>query len=67
MVRWWGGSKNPRNQEKMTGIYCPDCYSRLNEVYETRNIGDRIRRRRRCIHCGTKFMTYEEIEIDRKA
>jgi transcriptional regulator NrdR family protein len=64
MVTWWGGRGNPRNQEVMTGIYCKSCGCRLSEVIETRKVGDRIRRRRRCLHedCGRIFFTWEMAE-----
>ncbi len=43
----------------MKCIYCGDAESR---VIDSRNIGDGIRRRRQCLHCGARFTTYEHLQ-----
>ena len=44
---------------------CPFCSHAETQVVETRESdeGDVIRRRRRCLHCGKRFTTYERSEI----
>ena len=44
---------------------CPFCAHEETQVVETRESdeGDVIRRRRRCLHCGKRFTTYERTEI----
>jgi transcriptional repressor NrdR len=39
--------------------YCGDIESK---VIDSRNIEDGIRRRRQCLHCGTRFTTYEHLQ-----
>jgi len=54
------------------GLECPDCRSRLSRVLKTmqhrsRFYGQdfiRIRRRRRCSHCGYVYTTVETLEDD---
>lgn len=43
---------------------CPNCKSDNTSVLETRTIsnGNKIKRRRKCLVCNTKFTTYEVIE-----
>lgn len=43
---------------------CPRCGDTRDRVIDSRSIqeGDRIRRRRECVACGTRFTTYEAIE-----
>jgi transcriptional repressor NrdR len=53
------------------GMYCPTCGCPEHEVLETRDTRGKledgtstmgkIRRRRRCVHCGRRFTTFEEI------
>lgn len=44
---------------------CPFCSHDETQVVETReaDVGDVIRRRRRCLHCEKRFTTYERPEI----
>lgn len=44
---------------------CPRCGKLQDRVIDSRVIqdGDRIRRRRQCLDCGTRFTTYEAIEL----
>lgn len=43
---------------------CPFCSYTESKVIDSRSSddGDRIRRRRECLSCGTRFTTYETIE-----
>lgn len=43
---------------------CPRCGDVGDRVIDSRTIqdGERIRRRRQCLACGTRFTTYEEVE-----
>ena len=43
---------------------CPKCGSVEDKVIDSRlsKEGESIRRRRECLHCDTRFTTYEEIE-----
>lgn len=43
------------------GICCPSCGSQESQVVDSRGNkdGSRVRRRRRCLDCPTKFTTYE--------
>jgi hypothetical protein len=45
----------------MTNLCCPNCGKTKNRVYDTRQAasGGAIWRRRRCVHCGERFTTYE--------
>ena len=44
---------------------CPYCSHHETQVAETResDVGDVVRRRRRCLHCDKRFTTYERAEI----
>jgi len=44
---------------------CPFCSHEETQVVETResDVGDVVRRRRRCLHCEKRFTTYERAEI----
>ncbi len=46
---------------------CPQCGAKEDRVIESRSSHDgvSIRRRRECLHCGTRFTTYEEIYRER--
>jgi len=46
-------------------MHCPFCHHAETQVVETRESdeGGVIRRRRRCLHCGKRFTTYERSEI----
>jgi len=41
---------------------CPYCSDSESKVIDSRSIGDGIRRRRQCLHCGTRFTTYEYLQ-----
>ena len=43
---------------------CPRCGDMRDRVIDSRTIqeGERIRRRRQCVACGTRYTTYEEVE-----
>ena len=41
---------------------CPYCGDAESKVIDSRGIGDGIRRRRQCLHCGTRFTTYEHMQ-----
>ncbi|MFO7916748.1 MAG: transcriptional regulator NrdR [Anaerolineae bacterium] len=40
---------------------CPFCGSSDSRVVDTRDVRDRIRRRRECKDCGERFTTYEQV------
>jgi len=40
---------------------CPHCSGNDTRVIDTRDSGDGIRRRRRCVHCDQRFTTYEQV------
>lgn len=46
------------------GLRCPTCPSLESDVLDSRGVqdGSRIRRRRRCCHCGTLFTSYERTQ-----
>lgn len=46
---------------------CPQCDARETRVVDSRDLDDAatIRRRRECEACGTRFTTYERIEVAR--
>ena len=41
---------------------CSYCGDSESKVIDSRNIEDGIRRRRQCLHCGTRFTTYEHLQ-----
>ncbi|MCJ7828910.1 MAG: transcriptional regulator NrdR [Dehalococcoidia bacterium] len=41
---------------------CSYCGDTESKVIDSRNIEDGIRRRRQCLHCGTRFTTYEHLQ-----
>ncbi len=41
---------------------CPYCGDIESKVIDSRSIGDGTRRRRQCLHCGTRFTTYEHLQ-----
>ena len=43
---------------------CPYCGSQDSKVVDSRSIDDGIRRRRQCLHCDTRFTTYERCHGD---
>ncbi|HEX8784571.1 MAG TPA: transcriptional regulator NrdR [Telluria sp.] len=44
---------------------CPFCHHDDTQVLDTRvsEVGDAVRRRRRCVHCDKRFTTYERVEL----
>ena len=43
---------------------CPYCGFQDSKVVDSRSIDDGIRRRRQCLHCDTRFTTYERFHAD---
>src|SRR5512136_2261496 len=43
---------------------CPYCGFQDSKVVDSRSIDDGIRRRRQCLHCETRFTTYERFHAD---
>lgn len=41
---------------------CPECGCEESKVIDSRPTDNKVRRRRECIRCGTRFTTYEIIE-----
>ena len=41
---------------------CPYCGDFDSKVIDSRGIDEGIRRRRQCLHCGTRFTTYEHLQ-----
>jgi transcriptional repressor NrdR len=41
---------------------CPKCGHEKQSVYDTRPFGEETYRRRLCLGCGKKFITYERAE-----
>ena len=41
---------------------CPYCGYRDSRVIDSREVNDGIRRRRRCLSCGSRFTTYERLQ-----
>ena len=46
-------------------MHCPFCKHEQTQVIDSRTSedGTTIRRRRRCLHCGKRFTTYERVEL----
>ncbi len=45
---------------KTSGVACPNCGETSSEVKDSRaHFATRIRRRRKCLECGTAFTTFE--------
>jgi transcriptional repressor NrdR len=43
---------------------CPYCGYQDSKVIDSRSIGAGIRRRRQCLHCSSRFTTYERVHAD---
>ena len=41
---------------------CPYCGYHDYKVIDSRDVNDGIRRRRQCLHCGSRFTTYERLQ-----
>ncbi len=48
----------------MTKLQCPKCKKENTKVYSVRQKEDRITRYRKCLDCGHKFKTIEQIPSD---
>src|SRR3954471_12815021 len=46
-------------------MHCPFCKAQDTQVIDSRvnDVGDSIRRRRRCLACSKRFTTYETVEL----
>lgn len=46
-------------------MHCPFCKHEQTQVIDSRTSedGTTIRRRRRCLHCGKRFTTFERVEL----
>lgn len=42
-------------------MLCPHCSHDQHKVIDTRDAGDTIRRRRRCLKCNRRFTSYEHV------
>lgn len=42
---------------------CPYCGNTESKVIDSRDVGDGVRRRRQCLHCQTRFTTYEQPQL----
>lgn len=43
-------------------MICPYCGYQDSRVVDSRGVSDGVRRRRQCLHCGSRFTTYERIQ-----
>jgi len=43
---------------------CPYCQYRDSKVIDSRGINEGVRRRRQCLHCGSRFTTYERVQAN---
>ena len=43
---------------------CPYCEYQDSKVIDSRSINDGVRRRRQCLHCDSRFTTYERVQAD---
>lgn len=41
---------------------CPYCEHDNSKVVDSRGVNEGIRRRRQCLHCGSRFTTYERVQ-----
>jgi transcriptional repressor NrdR len=42
---------------------CPYCHYHDSKVIDSRDVSDGIRRRRQCLACGSRFTTYERLQL----
>jgi len=42
---------------------CPYCAESESKVIDSRDLGEGVRRRRKCLACGARFTTYERIQL----
>lgn len=43
---------------------CPYCQYKDSKVIDSRAINEGVRRRRQCLHCGSRFTTYERLQAN---
>jgi transcriptional repressor NrdR len=43
---------------------CPFCEYQDSKVVDSRGVDGGVRRRRQCLHCGSRFTTYERVQAD---
>lgn len=43
---------------------CPYCEYQDSKVIDSRGINGGVRRRRECLHCGSRFTTYERVQAN---
>ena len=43
---------------------CPYCQYKDSKVIDSRGINEGVRRRRQCLHCGSRFTTYERLQAN---
>ncbi len=43
---------------------CPYCEYQDSKVIDSRGINEGVRRRRQCLHCGSRFTTYERVQAN---
>ena len=43
---------------------CPYCGYQDSRVIDSRSINERVRRRRECLYCGSRFTTYEWVQAN---
>jgi transcriptional repressor NrdR len=43
---------------------CPYCGYQDSKVIDSRGINEGVRRRRQCLHCGSRFTTYERVQAN---
>jgi len=41
---------------------CPFCEYQDSRVIDSRSVNEGVRRRRQCLHCGSRFTTYERVQ-----
>ncbi len=43
-------------------MICPYCQYQDSKVVDSRSVSGGVRRRRQCLHCGSRFTTYERVQ-----
>lgn len=43
---------------------CPSCHYQDSKVIDSRGVNEGVRRRRQCLHCGSRFTTYERAHAE---
>ena len=44
-------------------MQCPYCHYHDSKVIDSRDVSEGIRRRRQCLACGSRFTTYERLQL----